>query len=365
MIPPMAELPQGTITLLFTDVDHSTELVKRLENRYVEVLARHRELLRIAFASHYGTEVDTQGDAFFVAFERARDAVEAAIAGQRALAEQPWPDEAPLKVRMGLHTGNPYGAEGGYAGVAVHRAARICTIAHGGQVLLSRATAGIVDDEEVGGLGLRDLGEHRLKDFDRPERVYQLVVEGLPSDFPPLRSIDQQTALSGTVTIVGVEGRRMMRLIHELSSDDFGALLTAYQRLVSEVLEQSGGRQVDIAGDSVAAAFVSPRQAVFAAAAVHRAISEHVWPKGQRPEVSIGLHSGEAAIGWLGRAALRCAELCDAAEGGQTFLSPVTAGLLEGDDLGELSLRDVGEARRRRGGELVRAYELVDSRVSP
>jgi class 3 adenylate cyclase len=183
----MADLPTGTVTLLFTDVDGSTELVKRLGERYGAALAEHRELLRTAFATNAGTEVDTQGDAFFVAFGHARNAVGAAAAAQRALAEHRWPGEAPISVRMGLHTGEPYPAEHGYTGIPVHRAARICTIAHGGQVLLSRSTAGILDDEDIAGLTLRDLDEHRLKDFDRPERIFQLVVEGLPSDFPPLR----------------------------------------------------------------------------------------------------------------------------------------------------------------------------------
>jgi class 3 adenylate cyclase len=187
----MAKLPSGTVTLLFTDVDRSTELVKKLQERYGAVLAKHRDLLRAEFANHGGTEVDTQGDAFFVAFGHARDAVEAAVAAQRALADYPWPDGAALSVRMGLHTGEPYPAEHGYTGVAVHRAARICTIGHGGQVLLSRSTAGIIDDEEIPSVALRDLGEHRLKDIDRPERIFQLLVEGLPAEFPPLRTIDR------------------------------------------------------------------------------------------------------------------------------------------------------------------------------
>jgi class 3 adenylate cyclase len=357
----MDELPQGTITLLFTDVDHSTELVKRLQEDSGEILAQHRELLRAAFTAYRGAEVDTQGDAFFVAFERVRSAVEAAVAAQRTLAAHDWPSEAPLKVRMGLHTGNPHGAEHGYSGVAVHRAARICTLGHGGQVLLSRASAGILDDEDIPGVGLRDLGEHRLKDFDRPERVYQLRIEGLPNDFPPLRSVDEQLVLSGTVTIVTVEGRRMMRRMKELSAEQFGVLLRAYQRLVSEVLQESGGREVDVAGDSVSAGFASPKQAVLAAAAVQGAVAEHSWPQSLTLEVSIGVHSGEAAVGWLGRAILRCGELCDAADGGQTFLSPVTAGLLEDEDLAPLSLRDVGEVPTRRSGELVRAYELLST----
>ena len=158
------------------------------------------------------------------------------------------------------------------------------------------------------------------------------------------------------MTIVAVEGRRMMRLARQLPGEQFDALLSAYQRLVTEVLSQGGGRGLDVSGDSVSARFPSPREAVFAAAAVQRGLAEHEWPDSLRPEASIGIHFGEAA-------ALRCEELCDAAEGGQTFLSPLTAGLLEGEDLGEWSLRDLGEVRTRRGGELVRAYELVAADV--
>jgi class 3 adenylate cyclase len=221
----MARLPRGTVTLLFTDVAHSTDLVKRLQERYAEVLARHRELLRAAFTTYGGTEVDTQGDAFFVVFAQTGAAVEAAVAAQRSLAAEPWPEEARLSVRMGMHTGEPYLAEHGYTGMAVHRAARVCSIAHGGQVLLSRAAAGIVDDQEIPGVGLRDLGEPRLKDFERPERIFQLVVDAIPAHFPPPRAIAQQTPLTGTVTVVMAEGRRMLRLMHELPPEQFGALM--------------------------------------------------------------------------------------------------------------------------------------------
>jgi class 3 adenylate cyclase len=361
----MTGLPEGTLTLLFTDVDHSTDLVKRLQERYGEALYRHRELLRASFAEHGGAEVDTQGDSFFVAFAHARDAVEAAVAGQRSIASEPWPEGGALSVRIGLHTGEPYVSEHGYTGIAVHRAARICTIAHGGQVLLSRATAGIVDDAEIPGVAMRDLGEHGLKDFDRPERIYQLVVDGLPTAFPPPRAAAQQIPLTGTVTVVMVEGRRMLRLMHVLPPEQFGALLSHYGRLVPEVLERNGGREPDVAGDSVTAAFASPREAVVAAAAAQSAVAEHEWPYGLKPEISIGVHSGEAGIGWAGPAVLRCAELCDVAEGGQTFLSAATAALLEDERLPGLSLRDLGDQRTRRDGRLVRAYELLGTARHP
>ncbi len=318
---------------------------------------------RSRFAEHGGTEVDTQGDAFFVAFVGARDAVAAAIAAQRALAEHPWPDEAPVSVRMGLHTGEAYPAEHGYVGVAVHRAARICTIAHGGQVLLSRSTAGIVEDEDIPGVALRDLGEHRLKDVDRPERISQLVIDGLPSDFPPLRTIDQQLSLTGTVTIVFAEGRRMMRLLRELNPDHFGALLSEYQRLLRGLFERMGGREVEVSFDSAMAAFPTAKQAALAAVAAQRAVGAYDWPQGQRLAISVALHSGEAGIGWVGPAVLRCEGLCDAAEGGQIFLSQATASLLEDEDLGELSIQDLGELATRRTHEAVRVHELVDLSV--
>lgn len=184
----MTELPSGTITFLFTDIEGSTRLLKQLGDRYADVLAGHHRSLRDAFAQYGGQVVDTQGDAFFVAFPRARDALEASVAAQRALASQRWPDGVELRVRMGIHTGEPTVGADRYVGLGVHRAARISSIGHGGQVLVSTATRELVGDQLPAGVGLRDLGEHRLKDFDRPEHVFQLVVEGLPHQFPPLKT---------------------------------------------------------------------------------------------------------------------------------------------------------------------------------
>jgi class 3 adenylate cyclase len=193
-------LPSGTITFLFTDIEGSTRLLKQLGDRYADVLAAHHRSLGETFAKHGGEVVDTQGDAFFVAFPRARDAVEAAVAAQRALAAQRWPDAVELRVRMGIHTGEPVVGADRYVGLGVHRAARISSIGHGGQVLLSNATRALVEDELPADVGLRDLGEHRLKDLDRPERVFQLVIEGLPHQFPPLKTeVDAAAPLVGRV----------------------------------------------------------------------------------------------------------------------------------------------------------------------
>jgi predicted ATPase/class 3 adenylate cyclase len=189
----MRELPTGTLTLLFTDIEGSTRLLDALGDRYPDVLAQHRDLLRAAVQAHGGVEVDTQGDAFFMVFPRATQAVAAAVAAQRALAAQPWPANGVVRVRMGLHTGEPQRTAEGYAGLDLHRAARIAHAAHGGQVLLSAATAVHVRHVLLDGVQLRDLGAQRLKDFTNPEPLFQLDVWGLPVAFPPLRVLASST----------------------------------------------------------------------------------------------------------------------------------------------------------------------------
>ena len=175
--------------MLFTDIEGSTRLLQRLGERYGQLLADHRRLLREAVAAHEGREVNAVGDAFFVAFDRARSAVEAAVDVQRALAVHDWPDGVECRVRMGLHTGEPWlDEEEGYVGIVLHRLARIASAAHGGQILLSSATAELLKDDLPAGFELIELGEQRLKDFDVPERVYQLAADGLVSRFPPPRT---------------------------------------------------------------------------------------------------------------------------------------------------------------------------------
>jgi len=171
-------LPTGVVTLLFTDVEGSTRLLHELGDEYGDALHEHRRRLRAAFAEHEGVEVDTQGDAFFVAFARASNAVAAAADCQRALAG------GPIRVRMGLHTGEPRLTEEGYVGLDVHKGARIAAVGHGGQVLLSQTTRALVDAD------VRDLGVHRLKDLSAPERIYQLEVDGLSCDFPLLKTVE-------------------------------------------------------------------------------------------------------------------------------------------------------------------------------
>jgi len=176
----------GTVTFLFTDIEGSTRLLQELGDDYGEVVADHRRLLRDVFRSAEGSEVDTQGDAFFYSFARARDAVRAAVEGQRALAAHMWPNGAEVRVRMGLHTGEPTVGEEGYVGLDVVRAARICSAGHGGQILVSETTRALVGNDLPDGVSVRDLGKQHLKDVQH-EHVYELSLDEGARDFPPLK----------------------------------------------------------------------------------------------------------------------------------------------------------------------------------
>jgi class 3 adenylate cyclase len=233
--------PHGTVTFVFTDIEGSTELLKRLGDGYAGVVSEHRRILRDEFGGRGGTEMDTQGDAFFFSFSRARDAVAGAVAGQLALAHHEWPHDAQIRVRMSLHTGEPVVGEEGYIGIDVVRAARICSAGHGGQVLLSAATAALVGNALPNGVRERDLGSFQLKDIDQPERIYQLDVDGLPSSFPPLRTHGEQP--------LDFE-QRLERRIHEYVE-------SRVERALAGPSDPSAGSLVKLAGGGLLVAFLS------------------------------------------------------------------------------------------------------------
>jgi predicted ATPase/class 3 adenylate cyclase len=236
-----AQLPTGTVTLMFTDVESSTEALRSLGSRYKEALAVHHAVLREAIAAHGGTEVNTQGDGLFVVFPSAGLAIDAAAAVQRGLAESRWPDDRPLRVRIGLHTGEPTLTGSEYVGLDVHRAARIGDSAHGGQVVVSAVTRALLDDVQF-----VDLGRHLLRSFDEPERLFQLVTGEEAGQFPPLRTtlesnlptlpgrfvgrdaeLDQLAALlqatdARVITLVGAGGSGKSRLALEIARRSLG-----------------------------------------------------------------------------------------------------------------------------------------------
>jgi class 3 adenylate cyclase len=183
----MSNLPGGTVTFVFTDIEGSTRLLQELGDDFAEVAREHRRIVRDAFGGRGGTEIDTQGDSFFFSFPRARDAVAAAVDAQRALRDHAWPGGADLRVRMGLHTGEPTVGDEGYLGIDVVRAARISAAGHGGQILVSETTRALLGNQLPEGVQVHDLGEQNLKDIQH-EHIYELSVDGAPAAAKPLKT---------------------------------------------------------------------------------------------------------------------------------------------------------------------------------
>jgi class 3 adenylate cyclase len=352
----MTGLPSGTVTFLFSDIEGSTELSRSHGPVFGDLRAEHRRLLREVFEAHRGHEIDAEGDAFFIAFERATDAVAAAVAAQRALATA-----SPVRVRMGLHTTEPHVYADGYVGVGVSRAARICGAAHGGQIVLSHATAGVIEDHEPAEVALHDLGEHYLKDIPRPQRLFQIDADGLPSEFPPLGA---RLAAGTIATLLFLDLYDWQRVMHELGDDDAAAANAAYHRMIGETASAHGGNQVERGGDHAMCVFGSAKNALVAAAAIRTALDASDWVPGTaKPELKAAIHTGRLASlygGQLGSSAMRVIRLCDSAEPGQTLVSHATQALLEGEILGDLALLDLGE-QQLPGMTPNHVYELSDS----
>lgn len=347
-------LPTGTVTFLFSDIEGSTDLSRQHGVAYGDLRATHRRLLGDAFAAHDGSVVDAEGDALFAVFVRATDAVAAAVEAQRALAGM----EA-VRVRIGIHTTEPHLHSDGYVGVGVSRAARICAAAHGGQIVLSHAAAGIVED--VLGLRLRDLGEHRLKDIPHSQRLFQVEAEGLLTDFPPLA-----TAAAGSVgTLLVTDLSGWGSIMRDLGDDAAAAVAAAYYRIVNDRVGAHNGRVVERGGDHTLSVFSAAEEAVIAAALIREALRKGDWiaAGAEKPAICAAIHTGRLARpaeGHLGSPALRVIRLCEIAEPGQILVSHATHALLEGRIFDQLSLRDLGDRALPGAEELARVYEVVD-----
>jgi class 3 adenylate cyclase len=189
----VSSLPAGTVTFLFSDIEGSTRLLERLGDRYGGMLGEHRRILRTHLGEAGGQEIDTQGDALFFSFPRAKEAVAGAVAAQRDLSAHEWPDGVAVKTRMGLHTGEPTVGEEGYVGMDVVRAARICSAGHGGQILISETTRALIGNKVPDGVAVRDLCEAHLKDIQQ-ERIFELALVERAGEFPPLKTAAPETA---------------------------------------------------------------------------------------------------------------------------------------------------------------------------
>ena len=241
----MPQLPIGTVTFLFTDIEGSTKLLSRLRDGYAGVQNDHRALLRTAVAAAGGEEVDTQGDSSFFAFRGAREAISAAVAAQRAHAGHEWPADGEVQVRMGIHTGEPVLAEDRYIGLDVHRAARICDAGHGGQVLISSTALALTGGDLPQGVTVRDLGEHHLRDLDRPERLHQLVIDGLNQEFAEPNTIGRHAGQSLRVVLADdsvLLREGVARILEEADFDVVGQVDNA-----DDLLRRIGFSKPDVA----------------------------------------------------------------------------------------------------------------------
>jgi DNA-binding NarL/FixJ family response regulator/class 3 adenylate cyclase len=233
------ELPHGTVTFLFCDVESSTRLVDQLGNEWPNVLGDIRRLVRAAAADASGHEIDVRGDELFHAFGDAHSAVDAAVAAQRALRAHAWPDGVSVRVRMGIHTGEPQLGEEGYVGIDVHRAARICSAGHGGQIILSQASAALVPQPTI------DLGEHELPGLPKAEHLFQLVAPDLPTEFPPLRGAKE---LAGpTLSVVLADDSVLLREGIARLLEDAGLEVLAQSATADDLIRHVAMHKPDVA----------------------------------------------------------------------------------------------------------------------
>ena len=356
-----ADLPRGTVTLLFSDIEGSTELSRRHGAAYGDLRAEHRRLLREALEAHRGHEVDTEGDAFFVVFERATDAVAAAVAAQRALAAAD-----AVRVRMGLHTTEPHLHADGYVGVGVSRAARICAAAHGGQIVLSHATAGVVEDHELP--DVRHARPRRSLSEGHPATPAAVPDRRRWSSRPSSRHLAPGPRLGSIATLLSIDLAGWRRVMRELGDDGAAAAAAAYHRIVAETASANDGVEVERVADSAMCVFSSPKDAIARGRQRSGGASDQRLDPGHREAGTTrrspyrpchkpgGRPTGIASS--PRRSALRFGRA-----GADTRLPLHAGAILEGELLGELGLRDLGE-RELPGMTPKRVYELLGSSTS-
>jgi class 3 adenylate cyclase len=335
--------------------------VRRLGPRYGDVRAEHGRLIEDACRTHEGHVIDTQGDAYFAAFERAADAVAAAIDVQRSLADVEWPDGAQLRVRIGLHTAEPFLHASGYVGIGVHRAARICAAAHGGQILVSNATAGIIEDLEPAEFELYELGQFRLKDIARPQRLFQLAVHGLEREFAPPMTLDAARDPYGRVgTLLGADIVGWTRFLRSKGDDAAAEVSADFRLILQETVAAHEGVTLEAIADTVLAVFDRPRDAVDCAVAARVRLAEHAWPWGFDCPTAFVVHTGRlVSKDHGGTSVIHVFELLSEPEPGKILVSHSTEMLLEGERLDPWQLRDLGERLLGSSQTPLRVFELV------
>jgi class 3 adenylate cyclase len=377
------ELPSGAVTFLFSEIEGSTRLAGALRERYRQVLAEHWRLVRATVADQDGHELDTSGDAFLVAFASAKQAVLCALEIQRALARHEWPAAARILVGIGIHTGQAVPAGGAYTGLAVHRAARICAAARGGQVLVSQATQAILEDEEELGFALVDLGERKLKDLDRPVRLFQLAAPGLDTGGPPAAGRPGRGRIGATpaeerklATVLFADLVESAALAEGEDPERVRAMLDRFYDAMAAEVEGAGGTVEKFAGDAVMAAFGAPvaheddaERALHVALGMQRRLAELF---GGRLALRVGVNTGDVVVGQpregssfvTGDAVNVCARLEQAAAPGEILVGERTVAAARGAF--EFAEPAMVEAKGKPSGiacrKLVRALSLMRPR---
>jgi class 3 adenylate cyclase len=351
------DLPAGTVTLLFTDIADSPSLMLALGERWPALLEDSRRILRAAAQRYSGEEVESVADQTLFVFRRARNAVEAAADAQCSLQGHDWPDGARVRVAMGVHTGEPIVTDEGYAGAELYRGSLVCREAGPGQVLVSEATRQLVQDDLPERTQLRAVGERQLGRLERPERLYQVEIEGLPTEPAPAR----RGLPTGTVTFLFSDIERSTETMRGLG-DDWPHAHADHRRLLREAFRRAGGREVDTQGDAFFAVFPRARAALEGAANAQRSLQEHTWPREIAIRDRMGIHTGEPTIGeegYLGLDVVRGARICSAAHGGQVLVSETTRALVRGDEPAGIELRDLGEHHLKDLDHAERLFQLV------
>ena len=351
-------LPTGTVTFVFTDLEGSTRLWEDHPEAMQTALARHDAVLRSSVESQGGHVVKSTGDGIHAAFATAGTALRAVLDAQLGLLAEAWGPTGQLRMRAALHTGTAESRDGDYYGPAVNRAARLMSAAHGGQVVVSLATAQLIGDDAVpDGYRLVDLGEHQLRDLSRPERVFQLTGPGLPAEFPALRSFGApgrdraEAPLPVTVLFTDVEGSTALQFSR--GDEVAHGVLQSCEAITRSQVDHFGGRIIKALGDGLMATFTSPRRAVSCALAINAEVTQHAQ---ERPElaavVRAGLHTGEVIEtpdDIHGAVVSAASRICAHAEGGHVLVSDVVkqlCGPLPGvafREAGRVALRGVGE----------------------
>jgi class 3 adenylate cyclase len=346
---PLAKLPSGTVTILFSDIEGSTRHLSNLGKHFIELLFRQREILRQSTSNWDGYEVEVSGDSYYAVFERAGNAINCAVEVQKALCTNPWPEGVDVKLRIGIHTGEPWIVDGGYVGLDIHRTVLLASLAQGGQVLLSDSTALLVQDELPEGTSLLQRGPYKLIGIDRLLNIYQLNIEGLSVDFPELHDVGKNYRFGGlpggTITFLFSDIEGSTKLLHILK-DEYPEILDKHRELLRSAFTDRRGCEVDARAEELFFAFSKATDALDVAIDGQRKLFQFDWPEGIVVKSRMGLHTGEPWVrehGYVGLDVHKASRVANLGYGGQVLLAETTKTLVQSCMPPGISFKDLGK----------------------